>query len=156
MLKMVETKTTITVSALSGIMGVILALGGVTLFSSDLYYCEDRSIMMQCDSLSKYYGLENGKCWNEKVGNKLCTSGWLEVIDDTYEIPTNGLIEEPVYKIPFNGIMEELIEINESVVEEKEINIIIPRNESFKPKKECVGINTRWDIDDDEECEEDD
>ena len=78
---MVEKKT-VGISALSAILGMLLMLGGIQLTDDNVYYCEDRAIIMQCDSLSQYYGLENGKCWNAEIGNKLCRTGWVEVVND--------------------------------------------------------------------------
>ena len=73
---------TIGASSLMAIIVTISILGGASLLEDDIYYCEDRGIVMKCDSLSAYYGLPNGKCWNEEIGNKLCRSGWTEVVDD--------------------------------------------------------------------------
>lgn len=77
-----ENKTTIGISMLI-ILGVIT--GNYIMSSEDMYFCEDRPSLglYHCDNLSKYYGLNNGKCWNEAEGNKLCRSGWLHVEDDT-------------------------------------------------------------------------
>jgi len=83
---MVDTKTIIFTSALSAICGALLLLGGITIFDEKVYYCEERNIVMQCDNLSQYYLLPNGKCWNSVVGNKLCRTGWLEVQDDMKEV----------------------------------------------------------------------
>ncbi|MCP3684464.1 MAG: hypothetical protein GY861_17505 [bacterium] len=77
---MIEKKT-IGTHALSLIIGALVMLGGVNLTDDDVHYCEDRALVMQCDKLTKYYGLDNGKCWND-AGNKLCRSGWLLVEDD--------------------------------------------------------------------------
>ena len=78
--KMVEKKT-IGLSALSAVL--VLILGGVLLTDDSMYFCEDNNKAMVCDSLSKYYSLPNGKCINKNIGNKLCKTGWLEIIDDT-------------------------------------------------------------------------
>jgi len=77
-----STKKTIGISALSTIIGMLLVLGGINIFEDEVYYYEDRGIVMPCDSLSKYYGLLNGKCWNSDLGNKLCRSGWLKGVND--------------------------------------------------------------------------
>ena len=69
-------------SLLIGLIGSITLLGGIFLTDDDVYYCEDKQIVMQCDKLTQYYSLENGKCWNNEIGNKLCKSGWIEVEDD--------------------------------------------------------------------------
>ena len=60
----------------------ISILGGIVLTDDNVYYCEDRAIVMECDKLTSYYSLDNGKCWNSEVGNKLCNTGWLEVKDE--------------------------------------------------------------------------
>jgi hypothetical protein len=75
-------KKTINVSVLSLIIGALMMLGGVKITDDDVYYCEDRNIVMRCDSLSKYYSLDNGKCNNEGVGNKVCRTGWLEIVNE--------------------------------------------------------------------------
>jgi len=58
----------------------LVIVGGVHLTDEDVdkaYYCEARSLAIPyCDYLSQYYGLDNGKCNNEMLGNKLCSSGW--------------------------------------------------------------------------------
>ena len=70
-------KKTIGVSAL-----IILGLISSTFILSDqTYYCEDNNLVKECYQLSKYYSLDNGKCWNVE-GNKLCRSGWILVEDD--------------------------------------------------------------------------
>ena len=74
-----ETNEKIAYSALAVILATLTILGNIGLDDENVYYCEDRGIVMQCDSLSAYYGLDNGKCWNEETGNKLCSSGWLLV-----------------------------------------------------------------------------
>jgi len=81
---MVEKKT-IGISALVVLLMGLSFLGGTQLGDDDLFYCESRSLVMQCEKTSKYYGLPTGKCWNSDVGNKLCRSGWIEVVDDTEE-----------------------------------------------------------------------
>ena len=80
-----STKTTIGISALSTFIGMLLVLGGINIMEDEAYYCEARGIVMPCDSLSQYYGLFNGKCWNSELGNKLCRSGWLLGVND--EVP---------------------------------------------------------------------
>jgi len=69
-------------SILSVFLTSILFLGGVNILSDDTYFCEDRNIVMQCDKLTAYYGLDSGKCWNAEIGNKLCRSGWMEIEND--------------------------------------------------------------------------
>ena len=73
-------KTTITLSAISVLLVTIL--GGVILTDTNVFYCEDRALVMSCDKLTSYYQLDNGKCWNAEIGNKLCRTGWLEVKED--------------------------------------------------------------------------
>ncbi len=60
---------------------IVLSLGliifaGMVLTADKAYTCDANGLAMNCDSLSKYYGLENGKCLNSEYGNKLCRSGW--------------------------------------------------------------------------------
>jgi len=74
-------KATIGISSL--VLLAVSIFGGIALTDDNVYYCEDRAIVMQCDKLSTYYELDNGKCWNSEIGNKLCKTGWLEVVDDT-------------------------------------------------------------------------
>ena len=72
---------TILASALTAILTTLVIIGGVKLTDTNVYYCEERSIVMRCSSLSAYYGLPNGKC-NSNDGNRLCRSGWDKVIND--------------------------------------------------------------------------
>lgn len=63
------------------ILEVVLALGlvifgGMALLSDKAYHCDANKLAMNCDKLTQYYGLPNGKCWNSEYGNKLCRSGW--------------------------------------------------------------------------------
>lgn len=68
---------------LSILTGLVLSfLGGINLHSENIYYCENRGLVMQCDNLGRYYGLDNGKCINSEVGNKLCLSGWIKIVND--------------------------------------------------------------------------
>ena len=87
---------TISYSVLSIIIGSLLFLGGATLESDKVYYCENRNIVMQCDSLSAYYGLDNGKCLNSEVGNKLCKSGWLK-IEKNFAQPESPQVKSKQY-----------------------------------------------------------
>jgi hypothetical protein len=72
--------------AFSLIVGMLmLGVGGTVVydkFQPKTYYCQDTKAIMSCDSLSQYYNLPNGKCLNQKVGNKLCRGGWLEITND--------------------------------------------------------------------------
>ena len=86
---MMEAKT-ITLAALIPIVATLSFLGGMS--ADDLnddggYYCESSGkVMPDCDKLTQYYGLDNGKCWNSNIGNKLCRTGWLW-IDNADGIP---------------------------------------------------------------------
>lgn len=90
------------VSVLMLLVGSLSFWGGASLDSDDTYYCGARNIVMKCDKLSKYYGLDNGKCWNEVIGNKLCRSGWAEVVADFIHEPPQ---EAPVIipELPLGG-----------------------------------------------------
>ena len=88
---MVENKT-IGYSVIALLIGLSSMYGIDYLTDDNVYYCESTSTIMQCDELSKYYGLENGKCWNVE-GNKLCRSGWIEIVDDTPIEPSGNLSE---------------------------------------------------------------
>lgn len=71
---------TISYASLAALLSGLLILGGISLVNNDkAYYCEARAIAMECNSLSAYYGMDNGKCNNKDLGNKLCSSGWLKV-----------------------------------------------------------------------------
>ena len=59
-------------------IALLLSLG-VNVLPDATHFCEAREITYHCDSLSKYYGLENGKCINDIEPNKLCNSGWEEI-----------------------------------------------------------------------------
>lgn len=81
---MVDKKLVLT-SGASILITLILVLGGVSLSSPKVYYCEERNLAMECDSLASYYSLPNGKCVNAKIGNKLCKTGWtndFSIIDE--------------------------------------------------------------------------
>ena len=84
---MIKMANKITIGALTAIITSLVILGGVTLTDENVYYCSDRNIVMQCDKLSQYYSLDNGKCWNSEVGNKLCQSGWEKVEKDFEIVP---------------------------------------------------------------------
>ena len=85
---MVEKKT-VTYASISSVLAVLVFLGGMTaddLMDSGGYYCDARNLVMpDCDKLTKYYGLDNGKCWSEEHGNKLCRTGWVW-INSTEEV----------------------------------------------------------------------
>lgn len=84
---MVEKKNTIKASIVAMLVTSLMFIGGITVLDDNVYYCDARDMVMQCDKITKYYGLENGKCWNSEHGNKLCRSGWLEITKDTYIEP---------------------------------------------------------------------
>jgi len=67
--------------AISTLMILGLLTGSYIFQDDNLYFCEDRMITYNCNNLSIYYGLENGKCLNVN-GNKLCRSGWEQIYDD--------------------------------------------------------------------------
>lgn len=82
-----------------GLMGLVVFMG-MALSAEKAYYCEDSGLAMNCDSLSKYYSLPNGKCNNAEYGNKVCRSGWerFEIIEEpapgdavgTFKVSANG------------------------------------------------------------------
>lgn len=75
----------------------LVILGVINLTSPKLYFCEERQTLMECDKISAYYGLPNGKCWNNEVGNKLCKSGWTQdfkIVDE--ENMTEPIIDKEV------------------------------------------------------------
>lgn len=66
---------------LSGAAGIVIS--AVLLFTfyglpdqKPTHFCTDKEITAHCDSLSKFYGLENGQCNNDFYTNKRCRSGW--------------------------------------------------------------------------------
>jgi len=73
-----ETKTIKDVG-LAVITLTLLVSLGFNVQPEDTHYCEDRSFTYHCDTLSKYYGLINGKCTNNVLANKVCKSGWIEI-----------------------------------------------------------------------------
>lgn len=79
-----------TILEVVGVLGLVI-FGGVALDKDKAYFCEERKLAMNCDSLAKYYGMPNGKCVNEELGNKLCKSGWRpfsEIAATRIELPT--------------------------------------------------------------------
>lgn len=64
-----------TISEAIVILGLIV-FANMALTAEKAYKCDASKLVMNCDSLSQYYGLANGKCHNEEYGNKLCRSGW--------------------------------------------------------------------------------
>ncbi len=71
-----ETQTKLNI----GYAAIILILAGYAIIGDiePTHYCEAREIQTYCTNLTKYYGLENGKCLSP-FGNKLCRSGWEEI-----------------------------------------------------------------------------
>ena len=86
---MTNDKRIIKAGLLSSLITGLLIIGGITLYDKNIYYCDNTKIVMECASLESYYGLNNGKCINSKVGNKLCKNGWV-VIDDEIQIETTN------------------------------------------------------------------
>lgn len=88
-------------SGASVLVTAILILGGLSLTNDKMYGCEDRGIVMPCDSLSQYYNIPNGKCVNAELGNKLCKTGWTQgyTIQDETIIPEPQVVEKIVEKI---------------------------------------------------------
>ena len=68
-------------------LGLII-FGGMLLLEDKAYFCTANKLAMNCDKLTQYYDLPNGKCWNSEYGNKLCRSGWERF--DLVEIDTRG------------------------------------------------------------------
>lgn len=64
-------------SLLIGIVASLTLLSGVVLTDDNVYYCEARSLVAQCDKLSS----TSKTCYRED-GNKLCYEGWIEVEND--------------------------------------------------------------------------
>ena len=89
-----DTKYQISLSTLI----IICSVAGITftdnLFKVDEYICEDRLELgsYPCNTFTKYYGLENGKCINTDTGNKLCRTGWEKVVNETKITPEGELV----------------------------------------------------------------
>jgi len=92
-------------SALIGILALTF-IGGIALSDEKVYYCEDRGFVMQCEKISAYYGLDNGKCWNEEMGNKLCRTGWIEIEDDLIMISRPQITTAKQYLCDAEGCKE--------------------------------------------------
>ena len=73
------------------ILGLII-VGGIALEKETAYKCEARNLAMNCDSLSQYYGIPNGKCINSEIGNKLCKSGW-ELLSSEIDIKSSSKVK---------------------------------------------------------------
>lgn len=77
-----------------GILTVALLVSlGLNVQPDDTHYCADRNITYHCDGFSKYYGLANGKCVNELLPNKLCSSGWEEIFPTPDPVEKNPIAE---------------------------------------------------------------
>lgn len=88
-------KKTITIGALSAVVVSLLIMGAdIDISGGNVYFCEERMIVMECDSLSQYYELDNGKCNNAELGNKVCSTGWLLIIDEVPVNETNETVNE--------------------------------------------------------------
>ena len=76
------------------ITAIILMIVGFTYVGVNMqeptHYCEAREITAHCEGFSKYYNLENGKCLNKVVGNKLCRTGWQEIPSPVYFTATRN------------------------------------------------------------------
>jgi len=88
-----------------GVLALIISIGtniSIDKFSPNEYLCEDRLELgsYPCESFTSYYSLENGKCINSETGNKLCRSGWVEIVDE--KIPDETVIEYNI-KVNYNG-----------------------------------------------------
>ena len=80
-------------------LGLII-FGGMALSEDKARFCDATDLVMNCDKVSLYYGLDNGKCWNAEYGNKLCRSGWNPISDllgaepitigATFKVEANG------------------------------------------------------------------
>ncbi len=93
---MVEKRTIIEI-----ILGLGFVIFGVIALNADnVYTCDANKIAMECDYLSKYYSLENGKCNNAEFGNKLCRTGWDPLVIAEYE---PEVIESSTFKVNANG-----------------------------------------------------
>lgn len=78
-----------TIAEIIAVLSLII-VGNVALDKETAYKCDARGIAMNCDSLSKYYSMSNGKCINAELGNKVCRSGWDKLSDSIMEEqPTN-------------------------------------------------------------------
>lgn len=68
----------------AGILTMMVVIMGANLLNQEnVYYCEDRELAMQCDSLGVYYQLDNGKCnffseELERMSYKTCKTGWIK------------------------------------------------------------------------------
>ena len=77
-----------TIGEVIAILGLVI-FGGMVLIADKAYSCKENKLAMNCDKLTQYYGLPNGKCWNSEYGNKLCRSGW-ETLDALVEAEPSG------------------------------------------------------------------
>ena len=83
---------------LLGLIGTLTFIGGVSLFTDDnLYYCEARSLVSQCERLSSTFKT----CYNLEGKGKRCYEGWQKI--GTYTIPTDAVVEEKFSKLIVNA-----------------------------------------------------
>jgi len=69
-----------------GTLTILLLLSlGIQVDDDATHICRDREMTYHCDSFSKYYGLDKGKCVNDIKTNKLCRSGWEPILFDEPE-----------------------------------------------------------------------
>lgn len=59
----------------------LLVSFGFNVLPDDTHFCRDREISYHCDSFTQYYSLPNGKCINDLGSNKVCRSGWEELLN---------------------------------------------------------------------------
>ena len=102
-----ETKTKIG----TGIGILLLIAIGFVVQPDDTHFCEDINKTYHCDSISTYYQLPNGKCWNDLNANKLCRTGWEEI--DWSKNETNTEIKTK--NISNEGWFCEVTETNELI-----------------------------------------
>ena len=96
-------KKSIGISSLIALGLILSSIVVPTFFDKPKYYCESRDIgIFECDGFSKYVS-DVGKCLNAtqegiNYGNKICRTGWIEIVDDRIEI-----IDEPKNVIETEG-----------------------------------------------------
>ena len=75
-------KKNITIASLIILLTLVGGYNLEDVLSGDvvLYECESRDILpMECDGFSKYVHPE-GKCLNEELGNRICKTGWVQLV----------------------------------------------------------------------------
>jgi len=121
------------------VLGIIV-LGSIGLNPNTAYYCEERNIAVpSCDELTTYYGLPNGKCINEELGNKLCSSGWIEFSKIVESNSTEEvLIESQIKYVDKIVEVEKIVEITKFI---DRIKIIDATNiEWLNPRDKVITI----------------